>query len=121
MRFSKEELEVFKQKLIEKRNALTHHMQQANTALTEHDESNAHSQHQAEGGSDEANLGTSMTLSESDKKMIKQIDRALEKMDDGTYGMCDLSGEEIPLKRLEVMPWATMTVASQEQVEKGLI
>ena len=51
--------------------------------------------------------------------MLRQIDRALEKIDENTYGICDLSGEEIPLKRLEAIPYATMTVKAQEQLEKG--
>jgi DnaK suppressor protein len=53
--------------------------------------------------------------------LLRQIDRALEKIQEGTYGVCDLSGEEIPLKRLEAIPYATMTVRAQEKFEKGLI
>ena len=35
--------------------------------------------------------------------------------------ICDISGEEIPVKRLEAVPYATMTVAAQEKFEKGLL
>ena len=53
--------------------------------------------------------------------VIKQIERALEKIDEGTYGVCDLTGEEISKKRLEAIPYATMTRDAQEKLEKGLI
>jgi DnaK suppressor protein len=53
--------------------------------------------------------------------MLRQIDRALEKIQEGTYGICDVSGEEIPVKRLEAIPYATMTVKAQQQMEKGLL
>ena len=53
--------------------------------------------------------------------LLRQIDRALEKIDEGTYGVCDLTGDEIPIKRLEAIPYATMTVTAQDQFEKGII
>ncbi|MBI3236584.1 MAG: TraR/DksA family transcriptional regulator, partial [Chlamydiales bacterium] len=39
----------------------------------------------------------------------------------GTYGVCDITEEEIPLPRLEAIPYATMTVKAQEKFEKGLL
>ena len=44
-----------------------------------------------------------------------------EKIEEGTYGICDITGEEIPLARLEAVPYATMTVKAQEKFEKGLL
>ena len=52
------------------------------------------------------------------KKLIKKIESALQKIDDGTYGYCEVTGEEIGLKRLIARPIATMTVEAQEQHEK---
>ena len=53
--------------------------------------------------------------------MVRKIDRALEKIEEDSYGVCDVTGEEIPLKRLEAIPYASMTRDAQEQMEKGLI
>ncbi len=50
-----------------------------------------------------------------------KVELILEKIEEGTYGICDLSQEEIPLKRLDAIPYATMTVKTQEKFEKGLI
>jgi DnaK suppressor protein len=81
----------------------------------------AHSQHQADQGTDDFDMQISIELSEKELKILYSIERALEKIDEGTYGICDVSGEEIPLKRLEAIPYATMTVSSQEKFEKGLL
>ena len=42
--------------------------------------------------------------------MLADIDRALAKVEDGTYGTCDVCGEPIPEGRLEALPWATLCV-----------
>lgn len=42
---------------------------------------------------------------------LAEVDRALVKLDDGTYGRCDVCGGEIPAGRLEVHPWAVRCVA----------
>jgi DnaK suppressor protein len=52
---------------------------------------------------------------------LRHIERALEKIEENTYGICDITGQEIPLARLEAVPYATMTVKAQDQLEKGLI
>ena len=49
-------------------------------------------------------------LMENERNTIRQIDRALEKIADGTYGYSDRSGKPIPAERLEAMPFATVTV-----------
>ncbi len=42
------------------------------------------------------------------------VDRAIEKLDDGTYGTCDVCGDDIPAGRLEVQPWAVRCVRCAE-------
>lgn len=51
-------------------------------------------------------------------KLIGKIDAALRRIDDGSYGYCDETGEPIGLKRLEARPIATMTIEAQERHEK---
>ncbi len=41
---------------------------------------------------------------------LADVERALEKLDEGTYGSCDVCGEPIPPERLDAMPWATRCV-----------
>lgn len=49
---------------------------------------------------------------------LTRINEAIAKIDDGTYGMCNDCGENIPLGRLKVQPFATLCVACLEQVEQ---
>lgn len=51
-------------------------------------------------------------------KLIGKIDAALRRIEDGTYGYCEETGEPIGLKRLEARPIATMTIEAQERHEK---
>ena len=52
------------------------------------------------------------------KKLISKIDGSLKKIDEGTYGFCEETGEEIGLKRLIARPIASLTVEAQEKHEK---
>ena len=49
---------------------------------------------------------------------VDNIDAALHKLEDGTYGVCEECGEEIPLKRLEAVPSASYCVFCQNQIDK---
>jgi DnaK suppressor protein len=50
--------------------------------------------------------------------LIKQIDAALDRIKNGTYGYCLVTGDKIPLERLEARPIATMTLEAQEEHEE---
>ena len=52
------------------------------------------------------------------RKLIGKIDAALARIDDGTYGYCEETGEPISLKRLEARPIATLSIDAQERHEK---
>ena len=51
-------------------------------------------------------------------RRLEDVDRALEKIDEGSYGVCDDTGEEIPKGRLEAMPEAIRTVEAQQRFEQ---
>jgi DnaK suppressor protein len=55
------------------------------------------------------------TVGERAEKRLQEVNRALEKIEEGSYGICDDTGEEIPKGRLEAMPEATVTVEAQER------
>src|SRR5262249_1473195 len=52
------------------------------------------------------------------RKLIAQIDAALQRIEDGTYGYCEERGEPITLKRLEARPIATLSIEAQERHER---
>ena len=53
---------------------------------------------------------TRNTLTEGERAQLAQVNRALAKLADGSYGLSDITGEPIPLARLEALPWATTNV-----------
>jgi DnaK suppressor protein len=66
----------------------------------------------------EGALGMSSKLLERDVRILREIDRALAKMRDGTYGLCEGTGEPIGYERLRHAPWARYGIAYQEELER---
>ena len=71
-------------------------------------------------GNHPADLATDLQLREQDdalimnaQELLGKIDRALAKLEDGTYGISDRSGAPIPVERLEAVPYATVTTDEQ--------
>jgi DnaK suppressor protein len=53
---------------------------------------------------------TAGALAADNRRQLAQVEHALQRMDDGTYGWSEVSGRPIPLERLEALPWATTNV-----------
>ena len=121
MPLKKSQIEEFKKRLLELRAEMTKMVKEASEDVKTEAGSKGYSQHQADEGTDDFDRTISLQLTDKEIRVLRQIDRALEKIEEGTFGICDISEEEIPLKRLEAIPYATMTVASQERFEKGHI
>lgn len=121
MPLKKADIEKFRARLLELKSQFSQLVQHVNEDVKMPEESRGYSQHQADEGTDDFYRNVSLQVSDEEYKVLRQIDRALEKIDENTYGVCDISGEEIPMPRLEAIPYATMTVKAQEMLEKGLI
>lgn len=119
MPLKKAEIETFRHRLETLRAEMTKLVQEVSKDVQTEVESKGYSQHQADEGTDDFDRSLSLELTDKEIKVLHQIDRALEKIEEGTYGICDISGEEIPIKRLEAIPYATMTIQAQEKFEKG--
>ena len=65
----------------------------------------------------ESEFGLELRTRDRERKLIRKISSALSRIDDGTYGYCDETGEEIGLKRLEARPVATLSLEAQERRE----
>lgn len=57
------------------------------------------------------------TLGENAEHVLEEIDAALGRIDQGTYGLCTRCGKPIPPERLEARPWATLDIDCQRQLE----
>lgn len=119
MPLKKSEIEQFKKRLLELKEQLTKAINGTKKEVSDPGDSKGYSQHSADEGTDDFVKNISLEVTSKEFDVLRQIERALEKIDEGTYGICDISGDEIPLKRLEAVPYATMTVQAQQKLEKG--
>ena len=65
----------------------------------------------------ESEFGLELRTRDRERKLLRKIDSAIARIDDGSYGFCDETGEEIGLKRLEARPVATLCLEAQERRE----
>lgn len=118
MGLTKHQIGELKSRLEEIKRQLTHNVQAATKDVKDAEGHKGYSQHQADEGTDDFDRSVSIELTFQECEVLRQVERALEKVEDGSYGICDITSEEIPLKRLEAIPYATMTVAAQSKLEK---
>jgi DnaK suppressor protein len=62
-----------------------------------------------------------LSLTELEQRELRRVEEALRRIEQGDYGFCQASGEEIPLKRLEAQPWARYCLRVQELEDQGLL
>jgi DnaK suppressor protein len=68
--------------------------------------------------SSETDWSIELRTRDRQRKLISKIDSALRRLETGDYGYCEVTGDPIPLQRLDARPTATMTVEAQEMHEK---
>jgi DnaK suppressor protein len=72
----------------------------------------------ADRASSETDRAIELRARDRQRKLIAKIDDALTRIDDGTYGYCEETGEPIAIKRLEARPIATLSIEAQERHER---
>jgi DnaK suppressor protein len=120
--FNARELEHFRDKLLEKRREIVGDMSSMEReALRSGGTSNLSTLpiHMADMGTDNYEQEFTLGLVEKDRNLLREINNALAKIQNGTYGICEGTGKPIPKARLEVQPWARFGVEYQSRMEKG--
>lgn len=87
-------------------------------ARAEGSEASAFGMHQADAGSDAYEKDFALSLLSQEQDALYEIEEALKRIEQGTYGVCEMSGKPIPQARLEAIPFARFTVECQQQLEK---
>ncbi|MCA3450937.1 MAG: RNA polymerase-binding protein DksA [Rhodobacter sp.] len=72
----------------------------------------------ADRASEETDRALELRTRDRQRKLVSKIDAALRRIENGEYGYCEVSGEQISLKRLDARPIATMTLEAQEKHER---
>src|SRR5512133_1438894 len=123
-KLTKKQLEHFKEKLLEERKRVLEEMdelQQTNLKQSISDASGENSRYSYHLG-DVASLSYgrefSMGLAERQQKYLEQGYEALQRIEDGTYGICKVTGETIAVERLEEVPVAKYSVKGKEIMER---
>ena len=72
----------------------------------------------ADRASTESERSIELRTQDRQRKLVAKIDAALQRIEDGSYGYCEETGEPISLKRLEARPIATLSIEAQERHER---
>ena len=78
----------------------------------------SYSLHMADSGTDNFDRDFALSLLSSDQDAVYEIEEALKRIEKDTYGICELTGKNIPKARLDAIPWTRFTVEAQAQLER---
>jgi DnaK suppressor protein len=112
---SERQREYFRAKLLAWRDDI---LREARETLQHLQDENQNHPDLADRASSETDRAIELRARDRQRKLIAKIDAALQRIDDGTYGFCEETGEPISLKRLEARPIATLSIEAQERHER---
>jgi RNA polymerase-binding protein DksA len=110
----------FRERLLDERKRVVAAIQNlqddhSGTLSDEAGEETAYDNHLADTATETYDRELDYTLEENSGHVLAEIDAALKRIEDGTYGVCTNKGEQIPAERLEALPWATLCIDCQRQ------
>jgi RNA polymerase-binding transcription factor DksA len=82
------------------------------------EEQPAFSQHMADAGTDSFDRDFALSRLSSEQDAVYEIDEALMRIQQGTYGICELTGKPIERERLNAIPWTRFSAAAEKELEK---
>ncbi|MED5430618.1 MAG: RNA polymerase-binding protein DksA [Pseudomonadota bacterium] len=98
----------WKKQLMKEADKTVQHMQQDSSKLSDPNDA----------ATQEEEFRLELRTRDRERKLINKIDQALQRVEDGTYGFCEETGEPIGIKRLEARPIATLCIEAQERHER---
>jgi len=105
----------FRRKLIDWKGDI---LREARETLEILQQENANLPDLADRASSETDRAIELRARDRQRKLISKIDAALQRIEDGTYGYCEETGEPIALRRLDARPIATLSIEAQERHER---
>ena len=107
--------EYFRRKLLSWKDDILHESRETLVALQNENENHPDL---ADRASSETDRALELRARDRQRKLISKIDAALVRIDDGSYGYCEETGEPISLMRLDARPIATLSIEAQERHER---
>ncbi len=126
-RLSAATIEHFRQMLLQKRREIIYNVNEMEDETLKQSRLDASGDlssmpiHMADLGTDNYEQEFALGLMDSERKLLREIDDALQRIEDKTYGICEGTGKPIPKARLEAQPWARYCVEYARMLEQGLV
>ncbi|MCD6539522.1 MAG: TraR/DksA C4-type zinc finger protein [Candidatus Omnitrophica bacterium] len=120
----KKELKIYKEKLLKLRDEVSEEIKNLSedvlmkTQAEASGDISSHSFHLADAASGNFERDFSLGLASNETQILREIDLALRKIEDGSYGICESCGKPIPKRRLDVLPYVRFCTKCQENIEK---
>jgi len=120
---NKKDLEYFRNLLLKKREEIVKNMEYLKGVLNSTNQEasgdhSAYSFHMADQGTDAMEREKAFLFVSRDEKYLKQIEAALERVENGTYGVCRVTGKDIAKERLEAVPTTTISYEAKVNAER---
>jgi RNA polymerase-binding transcription factor DksA len=103
-------------RLVELRNYLLN--RKGDLAKDAAEERPSYSMHMADAGTDEFDRDFALSMMSSEQDALYEIDNALNRIREGSYGICELTGKRIEPERLDAIPWARFSADAEKQLEQ---
>lgn len=118
---SARELKDYRTLLLKKRHEILGDMKSMSSEALKADESNLSHMplHMADVGSDQYEQELTLGLVESERKLLQEINEALERIENRSYGVCQATGKAISKERLQAKPWAKYTIEAARELERN--
>ncbi len=119
--FNKRKLQHYKDVLLAKRRSLVEQLNSLEFQALKSESGSLSNlpQHSAEQGSDTTEQSISLGMADADRQLIREIDAAVARIEDGTFGLCTQTGVPISEDRLEELPWARLSIEAARANERG--
>jgi DnaK suppressor protein len=124
-KMSQKDLDYFKEILLKKRDEVQKNLEYLKSVVLDSTTKEAtgdhssYSYHMADQGTDAMEREKAFLFASRDEKYIKQIDEALDRIKNGTYGICRVTGKLIGKERLEAVPTTTISVEAKKAESRG--
>lgn len=112
---SQEQMDELVEKLYAERRRIIDGLERRRRLVTEDDDDLADELDISARNAEQASM---LRFADKERKLLNEIDHAIEKLDLGEYGICEGTGEPIGFRRLEVRPWTRYSVIFKEQMER---